>query len=123
MKKNKASLNFNTNDAMRHGYAHSSFKPLKPKKYKKIKAKLKKARFKPAKLPSADGRSAQAEQFGIEIKLGDSVVFSRVVPEEGSPYGAGTLDIQTNMRIKEILQSALGHVNTSLGIERYAFKY
>jgi hypothetical protein len=65
----------------------------------------------------------RSQAFSVEVKLGDSVVFSRVVPEVGSPCGMATMDTQTNLRIKEILQSALGCVNTSLGIDGYTFKY
>lgn len=121
LQKNKQCSCWDGHSAIRYESMHTYSQPLKPKKIKKIKSKLKKVRLKPAKLQLTDDRSAWAERFGIEIKLGDSVVFSHVVPEKGSPCGTRTLDIQTNMRIKEILQSALGHVNTSLGIERYAF--
>lgn len=53
-KENKPLSNWNPCDMIRHEYVHASFKPLKPKKYKKVKSKLKKARFKPAKLQPVD---------------------------------------------------------------------
>ena len=120
--KNKQASCWSADNMMRLECMHASFKPLKPKKYKKVKSKLKKARFKPAKLQPVDGRSAWAEQFGVEIKLGDRVVFSRATPEKGSPYGTATTDVQTNLRIKEILQHALDFVNASLGVDSRNFK-
>jgi len=101
----------------------ASFKPLKPKKFKKIKSKLKKAHFKAGRIRSIGGQTEWDKQFSIDIKLGDQVVFSRGVPEVGSPYGLATLDVQANLRVKEILQSALECVNTSLGVDGYTFKY
>lgn len=100
----------------------ASFKPLKPKKFKKIKSKLKKAHFKAGRIRSIGGQTEWAKQFSIEIKLGDRVVFSRMVPEYGSPSGLATLDIQDNLRVKEILQSALESINLSLGCDGYNFK-
>ena len=101
----------------------ASFKPLKPKKLKKIKSRLKQAQLQSVKLRPYNERSASPKQFSIDIKLGDQVVFSRGVPEVGSPYGLATLDVQANLRVKEILQSALECVNTSLGVDGYTFKY
>jgi len=96
---------------------------LKPKKLKKIKSRLKQAQLQLVKLRPYNERSASPKQFNIEIKLGGEVVFSRTVPEVGSPCGVATLDTQTNLRVKEILQSALECVNTSLGVNGYTFKY
>ncbi|OTG60378.1 hypothetical protein B9T36_07085 [Acinetobacter sp. ANC 4204] len=121
--KNKQCSCWDGHNAIRYERVHTSFQPLKPKKIKKIKSKLKKARFKPAELRPVDGRAMRSQAFSVEVKLGDDVVFSRVVPEVGSPCGVATMDTQTNVRIKEILQSALGCVNTSLGIDGYTFKY
>ena len=120
---NKQCSCWDGHSAIRHEGVHASFQPLKPKKFKKIKSKLKKSRFKPAELRPVDGRAMRSQAFSVEVKLGDDVVFSRVVPEVGSPCGVATMDTQTNVRIKEILQSALGCVNTSLGIDGYTFKY
>ena len=123
LKENKQCSSWDGHSAIRHEGVHASFQPLKPKKFKKIKSKLKKARFKPVELRPVDGRAMRSQAFSVEVKLGDSVVFSRVVPEVGSPCGMATMDTQTNLRIKEILQSALGSVNTSLGVNGYTFKY
>ncbi len=123
LQKNKQCSCWDGHSAIRHEHVHASFQPLKPKKIKKIKSKLKKARVKPAELRPVDGRAMRSQAFSVEVKLGDSVVFSRVVPEVGSPCGVATMDTQTNVRIKEILQSALGCVNTSLGIDGYTFNY
>ena len=120
---NKQCSCWDGHSAIRHEGVHASFQPLKPKKFKKIKSKLKKARFKPVELRPVDGRAMRSQAFSVEVKLGDDVVFSRVVPEVGSPCGMATMDTQTNLRIKEILQSALGSVNTSLGVNGYTFKY
>lgn len=101
----------------------ASFKPLKPKKLKKIKSRLRGAQLQLADLRPYSEQVVLPKQFSIEIKLGGEVVFSRTVPEVGSPCGVATLDIQTNLRVKEILQSALECVNTSLGVNGYTFKY
>ena len=47
---NKQCSCWDGHSAIRHEGIHASFQPLKPKKFKKIKSKLKKVRFKPAKL-------------------------------------------------------------------------
>lgn len=120
--KNKESSSWNADNLMRHECVHASFQPLKPKKYKKLKSLLKGARFKTKNLYPVDGRAARSKQFSIKIKLGDRVVFSRMVPEYGSPSGLATLDIQDNLRVKEILQSALESINLSLGCDGYNFK-
>ena len=123
LKENKQCSSWDGHSTIRHEGVHASFQPLKPKKFKKIKSKLEKAHLKAGRICSVDGQTEWAKQFSIDIKLGDQVVFSRGVPEVGSPYGLATLDVQTNLRVKEILQSALGCVNVSLGVDGYTFKY
>ena len=123
LKENKQCSSWDGHSTIRHEGVHASFQPLKTKKFKKIKYKLKKAHLKAGRICSVDGQTEWAKQFSIDIKLGNQVVFSRGVPEVGSPYGLATLDVQTNLRVKEILQSALGFVNTSLGVDGYTFKY
>jgi hypothetical protein len=123
LKENNQCSSWDGHSTIRHEGVHASFQPLKPKKYKKIKSKLKKAHLKAGRICSVDGQTEWAKQFSIDIKLGDQVVFSRGVPEVVSPYGLATLDVQTNLRVKEILQSALRCVNVSLGVDGYTFKY
>lgn len=120
---NKQCSCWDGHSAIRHEGIHASFQPLKPKKFKKIKSKLKKAHLKAGRICSVDGQTEWAKQFSIDIKLGNQVVFSRGVPEVGSPYELATLDTQTNLRVKETLQSALECVNTPLGVNGYTFKY
>ncbi len=55
LQKNKQCSCWDGHSAIRHEHVHASFQSLKPKKFKKIKSKLKKARFKPAKLRPVKG--------------------------------------------------------------------
>lgn len=50
----------------------------------------------------------------IEIKLGDVVAFNHTVPVVGTPSGISTKDMPTNLKVKEILEHALGFVNINL---------
>ncbi|PZT84583.1 MAG: hypothetical protein DI627_15220 [Acinetobacter sp.] len=50
----------------------------------------------------------------IEIRLDGEICFSHTVPIDGSPHGLATNDVPTNLKIKEILEHALGFVDISL---------
>lgn len=57
LQKNKQCSCWDGHSVIRHERVHAYFQPLKPKKFKKIKSKLKKARFKPAELRPVKGVS------------------------------------------------------------------
>jgi hypothetical protein len=50
----------------------------------------------------------------IEIKLGDVVVFNHTVPLAGTPSAIATIDVPTNLKVKEILEHALNFVDINL---------
>ena len=56
----------------------------------------------------------KAHQTCLEIKLDGQVVFSHAVPVEGTPYGVATNDTATNLKIKNVLESALNQVDITL---------
>ncbi len=55
-----------------------------------------------------------SNETSIEIKLGDVVVFNHTVPVVGTPSGIATKDVPTNLKVKEILEHALGFVDINL---------
>ena len=55
-----------------------------------------------------------SNETSIEIKLGDVVVFNHNVPVVGTPSGIATKDVPTNLKVKEILEHALGFVDINL---------
>lgn len=50
----------------------------------------------------------------VTVHFGDDVVFSHTVPVVGTMYGTMTSDVQTNLKIKQILENALAQIEVSL---------
>ena len=104
---NKSVSSWNADSMMRHELPCATYRLLTHKERKKLKSKLKKSQLKAVDIRSMGDQFSPFNQSSIEIKLGDQVVFSRVVPTLGSPYGVGTTDRQANLDVQAILQSAL----------------
>ena len=104
---NKSVSSWNADSMMRHELPCATYRLLTHKERKKLKSKLKKSQLKAVDIRSMGDQFSPFNQSSIEIKLGDQVVFSRVVPAVGSPYGVGTTDRQANLDVQAILQSAL----------------
>ena len=66
------------------------------------------------KLIPASGLAQEENLSNIEIKLGDVVVFNHNVPVVGTPSAIATKDVPTNLKVKEILEHALGFVDINL---------
>ncbi|TNL47919.1 hypothetical protein [Acinetobacter bereziniae] len=53
-------------------------------------------------------------ESSIEIKLGNNVEFQHSVPFDGASYGLMTNNVDTNRKLKQILENALAQIEISL---------
>lgn len=66
------------------------------------------------KLIPASGLAQEENLSNIEVKFGDFVAFSYTMPVASTPSGITTKDVPTNLKVKEVLERALGIVNINL---------